>query len=196
MPTMTRKHTSGFELLQNSQVFLPMLPRHVLDIAAGHGLFGITLAQAISGAEITAVDWPAVLDVAQENAKGAGVADRYRTIPGSAFEVDWGSGYDLVLLTNFLHHFDQDTGVDLLERARKSLSDKGRVLAVEFVPNEDRVSPPFPAMFAFMMLGSTPSGDAYTAREFDDMGRAAGFERIKVEPLPPTPQSLVTFEQT
>ncbi|HZI76678.1 MAG TPA: methyltransferase [Gemmatimonadales bacterium] len=174
---------------------LPTLPKRVLDIAAGHCLFGITLAQAISGAEITAVDWPAVLEVAQENAKGAGVADRYRTIPGSAFEVDWGSGYDLVLLTNFLHHFDPSTCVGLLERTRNSLSAGGRVLAVEFVPNEDRVSPPFPAMFAFMMLGSTPSGDAYTAREFDDMGRAAGFERVKVDPLPPTPQSLVTFEQ-
>jgi CheY-like chemotaxis protein len=123
------------------------------------------------------------------------VVDRYRTVPGSAFEVDWGSGYDLVLLTNFLHHFDQETCVGLLERARRSLGEGGRVLAVEFVPNEDRVSPPFPAMFAVMMLGSTPSGDAYAAREFEEMGRAAGFARIRVDPLPPSPQSLVTFEQ-
>src|SRR4051812_39328466 len=106
-----------------------------------------------------------------------------------------GSGYDLVLLTNFLHHFDQETCVGLLERARRSLGEGGRVLAVEFVPNEDRVSPPFPAMFAVMMLGSTPSGDAYAAREFEEMGRAAGFARIRVDPLPPSPQSLVTFEQ-
>jgi hypothetical protein len=28
---------------------------------------------------------------------------------GSAFDVDYGSGYDLVLLTNFLHHFDMAT---------------------------------------------------------------------------------------
>jgi ubiquinone/menaquinone biosynthesis C-methylase UbiE len=172
----------------------PTQPKRVLDVAAGHGLFGITLAQAIPGVEIMAVDWSAVLEVAQENAKAAGVMDRYRTIPGSAFEVDWSGGYDLVLLTNFLHHFDQETCVGLLERARKSLSEGGRVLAVEFVPNEDRVSPPFPAMFAFMMLGSTPSGDAYTAREFEQMGRAAGFERVRVDPLPPSPQSLVTFE--
>ena len=44
------------------------------------------------------------------------------------------------------------------------------------------------------MLGSTPSGDADTAREFETMGRAAGFARVTVEALPPTPQSLVTFE--
>ncbi len=174
----------------------PTPPKRVLDIAAGHGIFGITIAQAIPSAEITAIDWQAVLQVAQENAEAAGVRDRYRTIPGSAFEVDWGSGYDLVLLTNFLHHFDHSTGVGLLERARKCLGEGGRVLAVEFVPNEDRVSPPFPAMFSFVMLGSTPSGDAYTAGEFEEMGRAAGFERVKVEPLPPTPQSLVAFEQT
>jgi hypothetical protein len=45
------------------------------------------------------------------------------------------------------------------------------------------------------MLGSTPQGDAYTAREFEEMGRAAGFERVIAKPLPPTPQSLVLFEQ-
>ena len=33
-------------------------PRKVLDIAAGHGMFGIAIARAVPGAEITAVDWP------------------------------------------------------------------------------------------------------------------------------------------
>jgi hypothetical protein len=64
-----------------------------------------------------------------------------------------------------------------------------RAAVVELVPNEDRVSPRFPAMFSFQMLGSTPQGEAYTAREFDDMGRAVGFAKVTVKPLPPTPQS-------
>jgi hypothetical protein len=173
----------------------PTPPRRVLDIAAGHGVFGISVAQAVPQAEITAIDWKAVLAVAKKNAQAAGLADRYRTLPGSAFEVDWGEGFDLVLLTNFLHHFDQKTCVGLLEKARKSLKQKGQALAVELVPNEDRVSPPFPAMFSFMMLGSTPAGDAYTARELKEMGRRAGFDKISIEPVPPTPQSLVSFEQ-
>jgi hypothetical protein len=50
-------------------------------------------------------------------------------------------------------------------------------------------------MFAFQMLGSTPHGEAYTAREFEDMGRAAGFASVIAKPLPPTPQSLILFEQ-
>jgi ubiquinone/menaquinone biosynthesis C-methylase UbiE len=172
---------------------LPTPPKRVLDIAAGHGVFGITVAQAVPQAEVIAVDWAPVLEVANENARAAGISDRYQTVPGSAFDVEWGGDFDLVLLTNFLHHFDQETCIKLLDKARQSLSADGRVIAVEFVPNPDRVSPPFAAMFPLVMLGSTPHGDAYTAREYEEMGRAAGFETITITAVPPTPQSFITF---
>ena len=83
-------------------------PLSVLDIAAGHGLFGIAFATRNPQATVTGVDWKFVLEAALENASAAGVADRYRTIPGSAFEVDLGGPYDVALLPNFLHHFDED----------------------------------------------------------------------------------------
>jgi len=132
-----------------------------------------------------------VLAVARENAAKAGVAERFDTIAGSAFDVDWGRDYDIVLLPNFLHHFDRPTNESLLRRAREALAPGGRVLVVEMVPNDDRVSPPFPATFAYMMLGGTPHGDAYTLAEFDAMGRAAGFTNMSSQPLPPSPQTLI-----
>ena len=58
-------------------------PLKVLDIAAGHGLFGITIAQRNPKAEIFAADWPAVLAVATENARCAQVQDRYRLCPAT-----------------------------------------------------------------------------------------------------------------
>jgi 2-polyprenyl-3-methyl-5-hydroxy-6-metoxy-1,4-benzoquinol methylase len=90
----------------------------VLDIAAGHGLFGIAIARHNPQAQVVAVDWTKVLAVAAENALAAGVIDRYQTIPSSAFDVDFGGGYDLVLLPNFLHHFDAPTNVGLLKKIR------------------------------------------------------------------------------
>src|SRR2546422_6505033 len=93
----------------------------VLDIAAGHGLFGIAVLRANPKAEVTAVDWKNVLDVAQENAKKFGVADRYKTVAGSAFDVDLGTGYDLVLVPNFLHHFDEPTIAQLLSKLHRTL---------------------------------------------------------------------------
>ena len=141
-------------------------------------------------ARIVATDWANVLAVARENAQEAGVIDRYQLLPCSAFDVDFGGDYDIVLLTNFLHHFDTATCVKLLAKVRASLAPGGRALAVEFVPNDDRVSPPFAAAFSFVMLAGTPSGDAYTAREFAQMGREAGFAKVSVAPSFDTAVSL------
>jgi 2-polyprenyl-3-methyl-5-hydroxy-6-metoxy-1,4-benzoquinol methylase len=163
----------------------------ILDIAAGHGLYGLAFAKRNPQAEITAVDWPNVLEVADENAQAAGVADRYQTKPGSAFDVDYGTGYDIVLLTNFLHHFDVPTCEMLLRKVHASLADGGRAVTLEFVPNEDRVTPPQAAAFSMMMLGVTPSGDAYTFAELDRMFRNAGFTRSELHELPPTIQRVV-----
>lgn len=171
----------------------PSHPRKVLDIAAGHGMFGISILTAVPGASVTALDWAGVLAVASANAERLGVADRFRTIAGSAFEVDWGSGYDLILLPNFLHHFDPDTCAELLKKARAAMAPEGRVMVIEFVPNADRISPPAPAMFSLTMLFTTPRGDAYTAAELDAMGRRAGFRGIASSPLQPAEQTLIEF---
>jgi ubiquinone/menaquinone biosynthesis C-methylase UbiE len=163
----------------------------VLDIAAGHGMFGIAFAEHNPQAEITAVDWPAVLEVAKENAANAGVNNRYHTNPGSAFDVDYGTDFDVVLLTNFLHHFDKATCEHLLSKVHSALGEGGRAVALEFVPNDDRVTPPQAAAFAMQMLGGTPSGDAYTFAELQEMAANAGFARSEMHELPPTIERVV-----
>jgi len=162
----------------------------VLDIAAGHGAFGITIAQRNPRAEIVAVDWKAVLAVAEENAQAAHVQDRYRTRPGDAFKVDYGTGYDLALITNFLHHLDPPTCTDFLRKVHAALKPAGRVVVLEFVPNPDRVSPPIPARFSLTMLSGTPSGDAYTFAELRQQLESAGFSDVSAHALP-TPQTVL-----
>jgi ubiquinone/menaquinone biosynthesis C-methylase UbiE len=163
----------------------------VLDIAAGHGLYGIHVAKKNPQAKIFALDWPAVLEVAQENAEREGVGEQLHLVPGSAFEVSFGQEYDLVLLTNFFHHFDPATCVSLMKKVHGALAEGGRALTLEFVPNEDRVSPPEPAAFSFVMLNTTPSGDAYTFAEYQEMFREAGFQRSEIHSLPTFPQSVI-----
>ena len=155
----------------------------VLDIAAGHGLFGIEIAKRCSSAQIVALDWPNVLTVAQDLARQAGIQNRYRTIAGDAFQQDFGTGYDLVLLTNFLHHFSPSTCETLLRKIHRCLAPGGRVITLEFVPNDDRVTPPPVAEFALIMLATTPDGDAYTLKEYEQMFRAAGFARTELLPV-------------
>ena len=167
-------------------------PMRVLDIAAGHGLFGIEIARQHPRAQIVALDWPRVLDVAEENARKAGVGDRFQRLPGSAFEVEYGGPYDAVLITNFLHHFDVPTCVGLLKKVRAALKPGGVSATLEFVPNEDRVTPPVAAGFSLTMLVSTAAGDAYTFTELEAMHREAGFVQVQKHPVPHSPHTVVT----
>jgi ubiquinone/menaquinone biosynthesis C-methylase UbiE len=170
-------------------------PCKVLDIAAGHGMYGITVATKNPNAEIVALDWPNVLSVAQENAQKFGVADRFSVRPGSAFEVEMGSGYDCVLLTNIFHHFDMPTCEKLMRRVHAALKPGGEAITLEFVPNEDRVTPPTAAAFSLIMLANTDAGDAYTFSEYEKMFRNAGFANSTLHPVPGMPQQVIVSEK-
>lgn len=163
----------------------------ILDVAAGHGMYGITMGRQNPNAKITAADWPKVLEVAQEHAREAGLADRYQTRPGSAFETDLGTGYDFVLLTNIFHHFDPPTCEKLMKRAHAALRPGGQAVTLEFVTAEDRVSPPTAAMFSMVMLATTDAGDAYTFSEYEKMFSNAGFAKTTMHPVPGMPQQVL-----
>lgn len=166
-------------------------PMNVLDIAAGHGLYGIAVAVANPSAQVVALDWPNVLAVARENASAAGVAERYHTLPGSALGVDLGGPYDLVLLV----HFHQDLAAAacerLLAKVHAALVPGGRAVAMGFIPNDDRVTPPAHGAFALSMLATTPGGDAYTTSELKRMLRKAGFSRSELGELAPTSERVI-----
>jgi len=159
-------------------------PTKVLDISASHGMWGLAFAKKDPKAQIVALDWAPVLEVARENARAAGVAERFKTIAGSAFDVEVGSDYDVVLVPNFLHHFSAVDCVRFLKKAHAALRSGGTVSIVEFVPNPDRVTPPAAAGFSLVMLATTSEGDAYTFAEYSDMLAQAGFNPPTLHTLP------------
>jgi SAM-dependent methyltransferase len=145
-------------------------------------MFGISVAKQNPAAHIYASDWKNVLEVARKNADAMGVGDRYHLIPESAFEIDFGNGYDLALITNLLHGFDTPTCTKLMRKIHAALNPGGRAAIAEYVPNPDRVSPPIAAAFSLTMLAATPAGDAYTFAELEGMSKAAGFTRLELSP--------------
>jgi hypothetical protein len=96
-----------------------------------------------------------------------------------------------VLLPNLLHHFDEKACVVLLKRLHGALKKGGRLVVLEFVPDEGRVTPEAAARFALIMLAMTPAGDAYTFTELKRMLEAAGFSGAKMSELPPSPGRVV-----
>lgn len=166
-------------------------PKRLLDIAAGHGIFGVLAAVSHPELQVDALDWPAVLAVAEGNAHKFGVADRWHKREGSALEMDLGHGYDVIYLTNFLHHFDAAECTAILGKCRAALRPGGLLATLEFVPNPDRVTPPASAAFSMTMLLNTPAGDAYTQAELEAMLQAAGFAENVLHQVPSSPQQLI-----
>ncbi|HEY3443306.1 MAG TPA: methyltransferase [Paludibaculum sp.] len=163
----------------------------VLDVAAGHGMFGISILQACPEARCVAVDWARVLALAEENARIAAVEERWQALPGSVFDVELGDGYDAVLLPNLLHHFDKAGCVTMLRRLHSAMAANARLFIVEMIPHEDRVSPSAAAWFAMMMLATTAGGDAYTLAEYGAILREADFEAEQPTPVPGSARSVL-----
>ena len=163
-------------------------PGRVLDVAAGHGLYGIEVARRSPACEVVFQDWPNVLAVAREHAERAGLAERARTLAGSAFDVEFREsgepGFDAILVTNFLHHFEREACVRFLAKCRAALAPRGRVAVLEFALADDRVTPPHPAAFDLVMLATTPRGECYTVSEYEKMFADAGLARPERHDLP------------
>jgi SAM-dependent methyltransferase len=162
----------------------------VLDLAAGHGLFGIMVARKIPSESCR----PGLAFRAHRRARNAerfGVSERHALLAGNALEDPFGEGYDLALVTNLLHHWDRTTIHYFLRKVREALAPGGRVVIVEFAPNDDRVTPPSSASFVLNMFANTPGGDAYTVSEHLEMLRTTGFSAGEVHALPPSPQTAI-----
>lgn len=114
--------------------------------------------QELPNAKVTAVDWPNVLKVAADNVRCADIAECWCALPGSALAVEFGGPYELALVARFLHLMAPNDREALLRRVHAALTPGGRMIVLQILLNEDRVSPPFAAAMDFNVLATTPSG--------------------------------------
>lgn len=156
----------------------------ILDIAAGPGQNGIALAKHLPDARVTAVDWPNVLEVAKENARAASIGERWQALPGSALEIEFGGPYDVALIARFLSLPAPGDREALLRRVHAALAPGGRVVVLDILLNDDRVSPPFAAAMNFNVLATTPSGQVQTEGELEALLKGTGFDRLEWHDLP------------
>ena len=87
--------------------------------------------------------------------------------------------------------FSAARNTSFLSKLRRAMKPGGTVAIVEFVPNEDRVSPPEAAVFSLTMLAGTPAGDAWTFAEYQRMFAAAGLRNPTLHQLTPSPQQAI-----
>ncbi|HUA87022.1 MAG TPA: methyltransferase [Bryobacteraceae bacterium] len=165
----------------------------VLDLAAGSGVWGISLAQRSPLVRVTAVDWPEVIPVTKKIATRFGLADRYRFVAGDLLEADFGSGHAIATLGHILHSEGEPRSRALLKRVFQALRSGGTIAIQEFLVNDDRTGPPVGLLFAVNMLVNTENGDTYSATEIGQWLKESGFVDVRTLDAPgPSPLVLAS----
>lgn len=165
---------------------------HVLDMACGHGLYGYTLALRQRHALVWSLDWPNVLPLARERADRMGIGDRVSTIAGDMFEVGLGGPYDVVMITNVLHHFSEQRAVQLMRRAAGVMAEDGRIVLVGLTVSDAPPAAEAAAhLFSILMLVWTHQGEVHSTRAYERMLAGAGFTDAEFYPVPALPLRVI-----
>lgn len=148
--------------------------RRALDLGGGSGAYAIALGRAAPGLMVEVLDLPDVVPLTARYAAEAGLSDRVTVRAGDLDADDFGSGYDLVLLSAICHMNGPAENADLIRRAALALAPGGRLVVQDYVLEPDRTAPRAGAVFAINMLVNTRAGGNYTEAEYLGWMRAAG----------------------
>eukprot|EP01125_Pyxidicula_operculata_P021038 TRINITY_DN7962_c0_g1_i1.p1 TRINITY_DN7962_c0_g1~~TRINITY_DN7962_c0_g1_i1.p1 ORF type:complete len:323 (-),score=36.65 TRINITY_DN7962_c0_g1_i1:76-1044(-) len=163
----------------------------VLDLASGNGAFGLEVLRRSQRAEVYAVDYASVLEVANKIVEkgGPSISSRWNRLPGSAFEIDYGTDYDLVLVTNFFMHFKWDRICQVFKKIYNCLKPGGRLIIRDMITNNDGLTPVGTVKFG-LVISTTSDGACYKFGEYEKHLIENGFGEIKLIPLPITEQVI------
>jgi 2-polyprenyl-3-methyl-5-hydroxy-6-metoxy-1,4-benzoquinol methylase len=175
-------------MLEVARFDAPILARHVpirkgatrlLDVAGSHGLMGATIARKHPPLRSTVVDLPAAIEHARRLAEQEGHGDLVSYRSGDLTKDDLGTGWDVVLLSNILHHFTPDDVRAIIGRAHDALSTDGTV-AVWELERPSRAKRPSEGDGVALFFRLTSSAAAYSGEEYAQWMTDAGFAQIKI----------------
>jgi ubiquinone/menaquinone biosynthesis C-methylase UbiE len=161
-------------------------PRTMLDVGGGHGWYSAQLCRRFPGLTATVLDLPGSAAVGREIIAAAGLADRVRYRDGDATTADLGSGYDVMLCFNLLHHLSPGQIADFFPRAYKALAPGGTLAVMDAFAEPGRRAAALAdslSLFVYLSSGSQVHTPGQLHAWFAEAGFAAP-RRIRVLRIP------------
>jgi N,N-dimethyltransferase len=157
---------------------------HLVDLGCGSCAYSIALAMANPDLRVTAVDRPAVCDLARENVAAAGLSDRITVQPGNIFADTFPDG-DVVLLSNVVEGFDPERAQALIRHVYSWLPHGGEVVIHAHMWEHGET--PFPYTIGLILVvNNTMGGEPHGAEVTREWLKQAGFlpqPTIAVSPI-------------
>jgi hypothetical protein len=160
-------------------------PKTILDIGANIGKFAILLAQSDPQVEITMIDLPDQLEVAQQHVELAGVSDRINAMAMDALdtELQFPVGLDVYWMSQFLSCFGRDEVVNILSSVGDAMIDESRLFIMETCWDRQKHE-----AAAFSLVNTSPyftcmatgNSKLYHSEELLECIEKAGLEVVKI----------------
>lgn len=178
-----------------AELLLPRLPiegpARVLDVGAGSAVWSLALAKARPSIGVTAVDWPAVLEVAKQFAAFAGVDDRLQCVAGDFHEVHLPQGeYQMAIVANVTHLESAERTGELLSRLRPTIAEGGQLVVIDAFAEtlaDDRVAH---ELYRMGLALRTESADVHSRATLERLLGEAGYRDIEFHPLSAVPRMV------
>jgi len=150
--------------------------RSLVDVGGGPGSYAMALCERYPDLQATILDLPEAVAVARDLIARFGMGGRVRVEAGDWNEVEFGTGRDVVLLSNVLH--GPESGAEMkLAKAHRALVPGGLLVVQDFLLNAEKTGPLIPAVFNLMV-------GAFSVPEMVERITSAGFAEPAVRPMP------------
>jgi ubiquinone/menaquinone biosynthesis C-methylase UbiE len=141
----------------------------IVDIGAGSGIWSLTMARDDPQSRVTAVDWPAVLEAAQETAENFGVQERLTTIAGDFHKVTLpAQSFDLAIVANVTHLQTPEANASLIRKLHAALKAQGEIVIIDALPGGPQAETPL-ALYQLGLALRTQNGCVYSPDELTAM---------------------------
>ncbi|MGB3212094.1 MAG: methyltransferase [Desulforhopalus sp.] len=168
--------------------------RRLLDLGGGPGTYSIHFCLANPDLEAVILDRPTTEPFARETVARFNLSDRIDFVGGD-FTIDpiTGGPYDVAWLSHILHSNSTEQCQVCLEKTVAAMEAGGIVLIHDFILDDTKDGPEFPALFALNMLVGTERGRSYSKGEISAMLTRAGVTDISFHnPGLPNDSSIIS----
>ncbi len=143
--------------------------RHLLDLGGGPGTFSIHFCRKYPKLHATVFDLPSTRPFAEKTIARFGLSERIDFQDGDYTRNGIAGTYDAAWLSHVLHGERPDICREMIKRTVSVLKPGSPVMIHEFILDDSRAAPLFPALFSLNMLLGTQGGQAYSEGELTRM---------------------------
>jgi hypothetical protein len=152
----------------------------LLDVAGGSGIYACALVARHSHLRASVLERPPVDRIAREAIAKQGGTEQVSVIAGDIFKDEWPTGFDVHLISNVLHDWEEPEVLALLRKSHAALPVGGLLIIHDAIINAEKTGPLHVAEYSALLMQIT-EGKCYSVGEYRSHLANTGFDWLKHE---------------